>query len=307
MNLYISTSMQSEEITDGWGLIERLEQLDVDGVELDYRIHPKMVPGIKVALREYGLSVSSIHNYFPIPETFARRQGSGDFFNLAGLDPYERREAIKWSIRSIEMAAEFGARAVVIHGGKVEMDAQIGDIRHAFEKKTIDTEAVQRLIAGKLAECQSKKLPHLDALRFSLEKLISAAQKQGVVLALENRNHYHELPGLEDLIALFAEFSGAPIGYWHDTGHEHVMHSLKYYPAGTPLREFSDQLIGIHIHDSMGMEDHLPPGAGEIDFTQIISHFKDSVIGVFELKSKTSVEEAAKGISWFRKKYLNSE
>jgi sugar phosphate isomerase/epimerase len=294
--------MQSEAITDGWGLIERLQQLDIDGVELDYRIHPAMVPGIKIALREYGLSVSSIHNYFPVPETFTKRQGSGDFFNLAGLDPDERREAIKWSIRSIEMASEFGARVVVIHGGKVEIDAQIAEIRHAFEENTIESKAAQRLIAAKLAKCQSKKPPHLDALRFSLDKLIGVARKQGVLLALENRNHYHELPAIDDFDGLFAEFSGAPMGYWHDTGHEHVMQLLKYEPPGTLLQKFSGHLIGIHIHDSMGIADHLPPGAGEIDFTQVISYLKDPVMGVIELKSKTSLEKAAEGIAWFRKK-----
>lgn len=302
MKFYLSTSIRSNSTNDGRVLIEKLRHLDIDGVELDYRIRSEMVPGIKKALRKYNLGVSSIHNYFPVPEVFPQRQGSGDFFNLAGLDPEERRKSIQWSTRTIKMAAEFGAGAVVLHCGKVSMNPRIEDLRHAFEQRTLENEATRSFIDKKLTEYQSKKPPHLDALRFSLEKLVTAARKHGVRLGLENRNHYHELPGMDDFEALFADFSGAPIGYWHDTGHEHVMTLLGFYPVGMPLRKFSDHLIGIHIHDAVGMHDHLPPGSGEFDFNQTIINFeKQKVTGVFELNPEVSLEAAANGIAWFGK------
>jgi len=43
-----------------------------------------------------------------------------------------------------------------------------------------------------------------------------------VLLGLENRYHDHELPGPDDFKVIFDKFKGAPVGYWHDTGHAHA-------------------------------------------------------------------------------------
>ncbi len=61
--------------------------------------------------------------------------------------------------------------------------------------------------------------------------------------------------------AIFDTFKGAPIGYWHDTGHAHANEILGLIPKNSLLQNYADQLIGIHLHDAIGLDDHIPPGS----------------------------------------------
>lgn len=306
MKLNISTSIKSAEVTDGRDLVKRISDLDIDGMELDYRIRPEYLPGIRKGLRETGLGVSSIHNYFPIPGIVPPRQGSGDFFNMASLDPEECREAVKWTSRSIEHAAEFGAGALVVHGGLVIMEHALGEIKAAFREDRLTDGPVRQLIEKKQDELAWRKPAHLDRLLNSLDRLVRVAVRNNVIIALENRYHYHELPGPDDFAEIFNRFSGAPVGYWHDIGHDHAMTRLGFLPAGSLLERYAGCLAGMHIHDARGLRDHLPPGAGEIDFTPVLSRLGPDVRAVFELMPGTADSEAAEGIAAFRRRLAES-
>ena len=56
-------------------------------------------------------------------------------------------------------------------------------------------------------------------------------------------------------------------GYWHDTGHVPANEVSGPIAGNALLRKYADWFIGIHLHDAIGLDDHIPPGAGEIDFT----------------------------------------
>jgi sugar phosphate isomerase/epimerase len=140
----------------------------------------------------------------------------------------------------------------------------------------------------------------MDSLLASMDRVVAVAEKQRVLLGLENRYHYHELPGLDDFDIIFDKFRGAPIGYWHDTGHAHANEVLGLIPMNVLLRKYADRLIGIHLHDAVGLDDHLPPGAGEIDFRFVKSCLKSDTIKVIELKPGISHPEALKGIRYVR-------
>ncbi|NIS46468.1 MAG: hypothetical protein GWN76_11420, partial [candidate division Zixibacteria bacterium] len=43
-------------------------------------------------------------------------------------------------------------------------------------------------------------------------------------------------------------------------------------------------LIGVHLHDAIGLDDHIPPGSGEIDFAALKPFLKADTIKVIELK-----------------------
>jgi sugar phosphate isomerase/epimerase len=51
-------------------------------------------------------------------------EASGDRCSLASLDKAEREMAIQMTLRTIEHAEDLGARAVVLHLGKVDMDPE---------------------------------------------------------------------------------------------------------------------------------------------------------------------------------------
>ena len=95
------------------------------------------------------------------------------------------------------------------------------------------------------------------------------------------------------------------MGYWHDVGHAQVNENLSLIPPGSLLKNYGDRLIGIHLHDTAGLEDHLAPGTGEIDFTLLKSYLKSDTLTVLELKPQTPEFEVIQGIRFIREKILN--
>jgi sugar phosphate isomerase/epimerase len=146
----------------------------------------------------------------------------------------------------------------------------------------------------------------MDCLLTSLDRLVAVAEKQGVLLGLENRYHYHELPGPDDFEVIFDAFKGAPIGYWHDTGHAHANQTLGIIPKGSLLQDNSDRLIGVHLHDAVGLNDHIPPGSGEIDFAALKPFLYADTIKVIELKPGIPASEVSEGIKFIREKLSES-
>lgn len=298
----ISTSWQSDESTTPEKMLAALIDLDISAIELSYRISEDYFNKMKRPLEHSGLNIASIHNYFPIPSTRSDSKGSGDFFLLSSPDDEERRNAIRFTIRSIEHAAEVGAKAVVLHCGRVDMNHEIQVLYQYVNSHQLDSEEAQTFIHHKLDERDSRKPQHMDSLLCSLDRLVSVADKQGVLLGLENRYHYHELPGLDDFKVIFNQFKGAPIGYWHDTGHAHANETLGVIPKGSLLQAYGNALVGIHLHDAVGLNDHIPPGSGEIDFKALVPFVKSDTILVIELKPDISTAEVSEGIRFIRDK-----
>ena len=250
-------------------LMASLQALGVEGVELDYRIPAALLSPVKTALKRAGLTVSSLHNFCPIPRQFAGSGGGGDLLSLAATNRDERNTAVNLTLATIEQANDLETRAVVLHGGRVDFDAETDLLYAFFQHERMATEEARGFVARKLAERDRWKPAHLDALCFSLEKLLPVAERHHVRLGLENRYHYHELPGIDDFGLFFREFDGAPLGYWHDSGHAHAGEVLALFSAKDLLQRYGSHLVGCHLHDARGLEDHLPPGAGQIDFTAL--------------------------------------
>ncbi len=274
-------------------LMAALKTMGADAVELEYRIPAALWTAVKAALRRNGVAVCSLHNFCPRPPEVDR--GSGDLFSLASLDREERGAAVALTRKTIEQANDLEAGAVVLHGGRVEMTAETKALQ-AFQKNgRIAADEARAFLTRKLAERDRLKPRHLDALCFSLEKLLTTAERHHVRLGLENRYHYHELPGIDDFDLFFREFEGAPLGYWHDCGHAHAGEALGLYTALDLLDRYGSRLIGCHLHDARGLDDHLPPGRGDIDFASLIPHLKDATLPVIELKRGTAPEAAREG------------
>jgi sugar phosphate isomerase/epimerase len=300
MALSISTSFRSWDVDDPEAFVAYLQRLGIPGVELEYRLTDRFFAGMRTALRTSGLRVTSIHNYFPFPTRFETLRPGGDLFLLSSPDREERKRAVTWTTRTIEAANDLEAGVVVLHCGKVEMGAEIQKLHALHADQQIATPDAQTFIGRKVSELAALKPAYLDSLLFSLDHLMPVAEKHGVTLGLENRAHYHELPGWDDFEPLFTEFAGGPVGYWHDTGHCHVAERLTVVTPGFLLERLSAHLVGIHIHDARGLNDHLPPGTGEIDLAALKSHLKPNMPLVIELKPGTSDADVRKGLQFMR-------
>ncbi|NIS16732.1 MAG: TIM barrel protein, partial [candidate division Zixibacteria bacterium] len=170
----------------------------IKGVELSYRTSENQYQQLKRLLKPSGLKVVSIHNFFPIPPVKKDSKGGGDLFLLSSQDDEERQRAIRYTSKTIEHAAELGAAAVVLHCGFVEMNHEMQALYQYVNSNRLDSEEAQIFIRNKLKERDRRKPRHMDSLLASLDRLVAVAEKQGVLLGLENRYHYHELPGPDD-------------------------------------------------------------------------------------------------------------
>lgn len=298
--LALSTSWQSGGTVTAEGMFAALKNLEISGIELSYRISEDFYREMQNPLKRSGLKVVSVHNYFPIPAVKLAAKGSGDLFLLSNQDDEERQRAVRYTLKTIKHAAELGAAAVVLHCGLVEMNHEMQALYQYVNLNRLDSKEAQIFIHNKLKERDRRKPGHMDSLLTSLDRLVSVAEKQGVLLGLENRYHYHELPGLDDFEVIFDTLKGAPIGYWHDTGHAHANETLGLIPKGSLLKTNADRLIGVHLHDASGLDDHIPPGSGEIDFTALKPFLKADTIKVIELKPGIPGPEVIKGIQFIR-------
>jgi len=300
IQLSLSTCCRSGKIDNGYRLIEMVSSFNIQGLELEYRIHEEMLPDLQTALIDHQMPVTSIHNYFPIPLGLPRNRGSGDLHRLMSPDKGERQQAVEATKRTIQHAETLGANAVVLHCGAVPMDAELDRLYRYYQRGKIAAPDARHFVEHKLDSLREQRTPFLERLKHSLELLLPSAGAAGIRLGLENRFHYHELPGYEDFLTLFEEFKGSPVGYWHDTGHAHAQEALGLIPAGGLLEAYGNHLIGIHLHDAVGVDDHLPPGTGDIDFNALRPYIQRNTLLVLELRPGTPDRDIEKGIRHIR-------
>jgi len=296
----LSTSWKSNQIENGEALVEALTSYEVTGVELEYRITGKMFDQMRVPLKNSGLDIVSIHNYFPAPMNRKGWRPGGDMLSLSDLDRDKRNLAVRQTIRTFEVANDLMAPLVVLHCGFVEIETDMPTLRDWFRSGRIHNPEATLFIEKMKNRLSGKKDRHLDSLFFSLDRLAITAEKLGITFALENRYYYHELPGFYDFQSIFSELDGAPLGYWHDTGHAHANERLGLIPNGGLLEKYGNRLVGAHLHDANGLDDHLAPGSGEIDFDPLKACLKPGTPLVMELAPGTPDSEVKAGIRYLR-------
>ena len=303
----LSTSFAAGRFSEGERLLAALESFEITGIELDYRILEPVFHQLRPLLKQSRLDVVSIHNFFPVPGIIKSGRGSGDLFSLSHPDREERLNAIKWTRRTIEHANDLETGVVVLHCGRVDIEPNIDQLHAYFQTNRIESDAALDFIS-KIKDYRDRhKQKYMDSLLFSLDRLIGIADGYHVILGLENRYNYHELPGPDDFSLIFNEFDGAPLGYWHDTGHAHVNDILLMDEADLLLQKNRDRLVGIHLHDAVGLDDHLPPGTGDIDFSKIMPHLTLDTIKVMELKPGTQDADIITGIKTIESLFKNLE
>lgn len=299
--LGISTSFRSEIASCGEEIIKAILDLGLKTIELEYRISRAMFQEIKPYIKKEEIRVISIHNFFPIPDGIPKEIASGDFYSLSSLDEEERKLAVKYSLETIKWAEELGARAVVLHLGKIPGQEAMEVIKGLYDQHKIDTPEGKKII-HQLKESRSKleKL-YLDQSMFSLEELIREGDRKGIFLGIENRYNIHDFPNLEELKIIFQEFNGSCLRYWHDIGHATTQENLRLEEQERLLSHFGNLMIGVHLHGCRGYYDHEAPGAGEEDYGVLKKLLKPETIRIIETHHRATLEDLKKGIAFLKK------
>ncbi len=292
-SLGISTSWNASGVLDGRSIVDEVVSLGFARLEVDYRVREEAIQGILEAIGRGAIEVTSIHNFSPLARDETPSPCGGDKLSLASLDETERREAVELTRRSLQLAKQLGARALVLHTGEVEgIGADYFDQLAAIVKsRGVDCDEAKHLRSSLARERSRRRAPHLEAVKRSLEALLPDAIESGIRLCIENRYFYHQIPIYEDAIGLLRAIDSEFVRYWHDIGHGHVLDALGFLPHHQWLLRLRPYVFGVHIHDAIFIHDHMAPGKGEIDLKSILKIIPASPIKVLEVSNRVNAQE----------------
>jgi sugar phosphate isomerase/epimerase len=172
------------------------------------------------------------------------------------------------------------------------------ELRKLFDagKKETDaySERKQNLIkwrAGLIGPC-------FEAVKKSLLELLEYAGRFRIRLGLENRYHYFDIPGLDEMGELLGLSGPDRLGFIYDVGHAQTLDRLGFFPHEEWLRRYASRMFGVHLHDVNGVNDHFAPGLGEVDFVMVASYLPEDAYRTFELQATNSPEQVKAGLNF---------
>ncbi len=293
MKVSLSTKWNITKYTSGIDIIKEIKALGFDCIELGANSTKKQVEDIITLYDAQKIEVSSVHNICPVVEEEGKQHIEiGD--RIASLDEEERRLAVAYSKKTIEVAKRVNAKVVVIHLGQVDIPMTYQLILSQMVKEGSSNNTSFAMLRTYLQEERKRNAKgHLGAIRRSIEELIPCLS-EGMKIGLENRYWYHEIPSHEEVRMLLDKYSDH-VGYWHDTGHAHVLEVYGLYKKGELIHAFGDRLIGVHLHDAINAGDHIGVGKGDVDFSSLHQYMQEDVIRVFEYNPNVTAEDVVKG------------
>jgi len=293
----MSTSWNAAAAATGRQIVEEIKALGFDTIEVDYRITAEAATDIILAVKRGEINVSSVHNFTPLAPGEKPSSGGGHKLQLTSLDEAERQRAVDLTLVSAEFAQQLGARALILHLGETGLGrGYVKELAEIVRTQGVDSaEAValrQRVIEARAQQAA----PYIDAGVHSLLDILGMTRNSGLIVCLENRYHYHQIPLPDEVLEIMRRIPTPRLKYWHDLGHAHVLEVLGFQPHLPVLRLLKDHTYGMHIHDSVFTSDHKAPGTGEIDFAAVLAEAPAGALKVLELAPSVTREEIAAGI-----------
>jgi sugar phosphate isomerase/epimerase len=243
-----------------------------------------------------GSHISSVHD--PCPRTQADAS-----VHLASPDEQRRLAAVEALRASMTTAARLGARAVVVHLGKIEDDALSAaqfELRARYEAG-LTTGNRYEAARRRVADCRAAgSTRHLDAARRSLDQALEMAARLDVRLGLETLSWPDGLPDVDEMELLLNAYGGSPLGAWLDTGHVGALANLGVATFERWWQAVGQRWVGVHLHDVRGLRDHLVPGLGDLDFKQIARHLPDDCLRTLEVDWYFTPDEIGIGLQHLR-------
>jgi sugar phosphate isomerase/epimerase len=251
-----------------------------DAIEVS---HSTGEAGLRTLLAPGSLPVLSLHA--PTPHRrLADGNRNGDA-NLAAIDDAQRQIALAEHQRTIDFAADVGVRHVVVHlGGVGDRRSPLEDDLRALYESGVREGAAWTEAQNALCDWRIQaRSPYFAAAKRSLEALVEYAAPRNVALGLESRLNYHEFPHPDEALELLAPYDNDVAGFWYDSGHCEVQARLgmidrdRWFPALTP------RMLGCHLHDVDGINDHRAPGNGTLDWAYVAAAIPPDALRVLEI------------------------
>jgi sugar phosphate isomerase/epimerase len=134
--------------------------------------------------------------------------------------------------------------------------------------------------------------PYWSRVKANVDAVLDYAREKEIVLGFENRERFEELPLDSDHLEFVESFGpGAPVGYWHDTGHADIKEGMGLLQHRAHLEKLAPRTLGFHLHDvNAEGHDHQPIGTGHIDFEMVSGFWRPGHLLTLELSPRIPVD-----------------
>jgi hypothetical protein len=217
-------------------------------------------PLVGTALR-LGLAIPSIA--LPLAE---RALPAGRRLPRLGAPARDEREAaIALAARGLAAAGSFGAQVAVLDFGAVALSADPAAFAQAFARRAIGQgEPGGDLLANALGERRARGPEILDACQWAFERLLRAADRAGLRLAVAVGVTPWQSPSPRE-VGILREAFGAPLGVAWDPARLSVLTALDLPIGDDRLRALGQAAVVIVDNDAVGLSCGYLPGLGERD------------------------------------------
>ncbi len=302
MNFSLSTSYFAGRHIPPEAMAEATRELGFKAVELGYFTRETEVTAWQRACEACHLSITSVHAFCPLP--IGLPQLGPELYSLAAHDSAERAAAINAMLRTLDCAAQLQARAVVTHGGRVDLRQPgilFGSKPYRSQLST-SFRAHQGMVDWELVDLERSYRSTsvgrcIDAISFSLDTLLPRFEDANVVLAFENLPGIEAFPDPAETAFLRQRFPTPALGAWYDIGHGERKERVGDWPVQETLQQTFAITVGAHIHDVRGYEeDHCAPGEGQVDYAVLAPLLlKPDLIRVFEPSPNVTPQALVEG------------
>jgi len=277
------------------GFVAKAKEFGFTHIEANASVSPQMLS----ELLKTGVSISSIHS--PCPATLSSRGVPISSLSLSSLNESDRIEAINSTKRTIDLASSVEAKAIVLHMGEVPIDLNLQDRLYELHESGYTQSKEYNQAKEELVHQRNRQaLDYLDIAKQSLQDISEYSQQKGIILGIETRFHFHEIPNLDEMAELLSNVPRNLVGYWHDVGHAEVQQQLGFSSHEEWLSRFRNRIVGIHLHDVLGIADHYPPGKGDINWEMVTKYLPPKIVKVCEI-GEWNNEEQIQGVVRFLK------
>ena len=305
MKIGISTNWNSSRHEKGGDLVEEVLSLGFEALELGYNLNDNQAKDIKELSERGDIDIDSVHAYCPVP--IGAPHGYPELYLLASLDEDERVMARIMIEKTLNFAAEMGAKAVVLHAGRIFLRTLLSNLNTYTLADAIgaeggnDGEHYIKLLGKAVKRRQSRVQKYFDGFCLSLDTLLPQFEELGVTLSLENLPSIEAFPDMPEMMMLKERFNTPALAYWHDIGHGQVREFFGWERHVEVVETLLPVTRGIHIHDAQPLfDDHLPPGTGGVEFDLLKGYADDRIIKVFEPARDVSPVELERSLNFIR-------
>lgn len=290
----ISTAWNFGRLGSLEAAVREIPTLGFEAVELRAKGAAPDAAAAGATARDLRVRCRSVH----APLTAGPWSSGDPSAGLASTDEAVRRAAVAAVVGTLPAAAAAGADVIVVHLGRVPLANAADRQRRWLAEVAAGRPAPADEIAAALAERSRVHDRHLDAAARSLFDLTRA--EPNVTWSIENREGWHEIPALDEVEMLLEDAAGKRVGFTYDTGHAHLQARLGIANSLAWLDRYGPRTTGLHLHDAAGDVDHLPPGAGEIDWAALAPLVSTGMIRTLEVRPTHSAMELQMGADHVR-------